>query len=290
MIGLSNAFYPFIGQPGLVLSVDSGDVLSAGVVQRVAAVQISLSPSVTTYVFLTVSTFTISSNTTGFAASGVFPIAIAVTNAKGIISLTDMRADIQSVGGSGNATAIQGTAVSATVPTNGQVLTYVSLNTDAEWKTPVVTPFRTAKVTMHDTDILQLSSTPFVVVPAVSGSVIVPVQAMARFLYGGVAVFTGTQLDDLTISNDGGTGFPLSMFTGSSANFMDNGVGQNSFAQCFLPNSPTGTVSFSPTGSGNLVLTNGVIDVTGGDPGGNTNSLIISVQYSLYDIATETFS
>jgi hypothetical protein len=40
------------------------------------------------------------------------------------------------VGGGSDATSIQGIPVSATAPTDGQVLTYVAANSDVEWKTP----------------------------------------------------------------------------------------------------------------------------------------------------------
>lgn len=106
MIGPSSAFFPFIGPPGLFISVDAGDVLSAGVVTRVPLTQIALSPSATNYVFLTVSTFTITKNTTGFPTTDAFPIAIATTDSQKVLTLADERSDVTSVA-SGSAILLQ---------------------------------------------------------------------------------------------------------------------------------------------------------------------------------------
>jgi hypothetical protein len=56
---------------------------------------------------------------------------------RGFVAQNDaMGVGVGSIGGSSDATSLQGVAIGTTAPTDGQVLTYVSANHDAEWKTP----------------------------------------------------------------------------------------------------------------------------------------------------------
>lgn len=64
---------------------------------------------------------------------------------RGFVALNQaMGAGVGSSGGSSDATSINGIAINATAPTDGQVLTYVAGSTDIEWKTPASPLARTS--------------------------------------------------------------------------------------------------------------------------------------------------
>lgn len=93
----------YIGRNGII-TVRGGKVLgSSGGVTNISGVDIQLSPSSTTYIYLDLSgTPVVASNTTGFPAGSFFPICIAVTDINNVItSFTDSRPDYFMAGGNG---------------------------------------------------------------------------------------------------------------------------------------------------------------------------------------------
>jgi hypothetical protein len=99
MIALSNAFAPFIGGPGLFVSVDSGNVINSGANTFVPAATLSLPANSTVYVYLNTSSFTFSTSTSGFPSTSCYPIAVVTTGSSGVLNLTDSRPDVGGVGG-----------------------------------------------------------------------------------------------------------------------------------------------------------------------------------------------
>jgi hypothetical protein len=98
----SNAFSPFVGGPGLHVSISGGTILLDNVSTTLAATTLPLIPNAVNYIFIKgvvgtgslAGTLTplITSNITGF--DGLVNIAVVVTNANGILSITDSRPDL----------------------------------------------------------------------------------------------------------------------------------------------------------------------------------------------------
>jgi len=202
MIGISNAFFPFVGPPGLFISVDAGDVLYNGTVTRVPLTTVALTASATNYIYLVISTHTITKNTSGFPAADSFPIAVSTTDSQKVLTLVDSRSDTGIIGVAGgvNATSIQGTAVSAVAPTNGQVLTYVSANTDAEWQTPAGgggVAVRVATTVLTNAQVLTLFSVPVAVSPQFSGTKIIVTGGALSF--NAVGAYTNALANNLNL-------------------------------------------------------------------------------------------
>lgn len=95
MLSKLNPFAPYIGAPGLSMTVGSG-VLNIGTTATVVPLTVvGLAANATSFVFLNLTSGAIQSNTSGFP-TGVYPIATVTTNNVGVASLTDSRPDISS--------------------------------------------------------------------------------------------------------------------------------------------------------------------------------------------------
>ena len=106
MFTLSNAFFPYIGGPGLSVAIDGGVVINNGGSTVVPAQVVSLAANTTTYVFLNTSSIVIQSNTSGFPSSNCYPIATVLTSNSVVTSITDMRPDIQGGGSGGGGSTV----------------------------------------------------------------------------------------------------------------------------------------------------------------------------------------
>lgn len=109
----TNAFYVFLKDAGLFVSFNGGRaLLSNGSIASISNGQITLSASSTNYVYLDMVSGVVSKNTTGFAATEIYPMAIAVTDSISITSLTDVRPDAVSTATAQS--AVGGLAASST--------------------------------------------------------------------------------------------------------------------------------------------------------------------------------
>jgi hypothetical protein len=126
MIDIRNFFAPSIGPPGLNIVVAAGVILVGGVGVVVPTTLVALTANATNYVYLNTSTGGIVVNTTGFPASGDYPIAIAVTGRTGISSLIDSRADVAGTGtggggGGADTVLLASTTQNLTLPSSGNL-------------------------------------------------------------------------------------------------------------------------------------------------------------------------
>jgi hypothetical protein len=90
-------------QAGLEVNIAAGIVTVNGAPTNIVAQSIAVLPNATNYIFVTLSTGVLGSNTTGFTAAQ-YPIATVITNSSFVISLTDSRPDVFQ-GSSGSFTA-----------------------------------------------------------------------------------------------------------------------------------------------------------------------------------------
>ncbi len=98
MLSPQNAFAPFIGGPGLLITVNGGAVVnSLGQPISVPSTVVGLAANSTTYIFLNLTAVAIQTNTTGFVGGKTtYPISVVAANNVGITSVLDQRADISS--------------------------------------------------------------------------------------------------------------------------------------------------------------------------------------------------
>lgn len=146
MIGPSSAFIPYIKDPGLFITVGTGDVTSPGGVTRIPSGAVSLAANTTTYVFVNTSALAVQSNTSGFPTTNTVPVAIVTTSNDGIVTMLDVRADVDTEvesGGGGAATQLATSGapvtINATAPSHtGQLLVSQPGNVTASWVDPQV--------------------------------------------------------------------------------------------------------------------------------------------------------
>jgi hypothetical protein len=101
MIALTNALAPFIGQPGLEISVSPGVLWLNGFIINLPLGTVFLPPNSTSYVFLNTSSGLLGTNTTGYNTVDI-PIAAVVTSFTTVVSLTETRPDFTNLAGSGS--------------------------------------------------------------------------------------------------------------------------------------------------------------------------------------------
>jgi len=158
MIDPRNYFAPFIGPPGLQISVDAGVVLISGAPVNVAATNVSLAPNTTTYVYLNTSSGNISSNTSGFPSTNCYPIAQVVTSTSSVLNLTDSRVDVGGTGGgSGGVTSVFTRTGSVTAQTGDY--TVAQITGAASTASPALTGTPTAPTAAPLTDNTQIATT-----------------------------------------------------------------------------------------------------------------------------------
>lgn len=148
--------------------------------------------------------------------------------------------------------------------------------------------FSQIKKTFHDTDILDMQqdgSGGLVILPAVANKLYVPLSCHLKFHYGGVAVFTGTAFDDLFLYQNS-QNFIMS---GSTKFLFDGGQG-NSFLEAMHHGSQATAIlggSDAQVAAGAaLWLATSDTPLAGGDAGGNTNTLTVTLTYLTYDYST----
>ena len=84
--------------------VSSGALNVSGAVVIVPSLRFQVAPGSTTYVYVDLTLGIISSNTTGFATGGIYPVAIVVSNQTEVTTLIDARPDVFGGGSGGSAT------------------------------------------------------------------------------------------------------------------------------------------------------------------------------------------
>jgi hypothetical protein len=148
-----------------------------------------------------------------------------------------------------------------------------------------------ATKSLHDTQLANLAadgSGGTQLIPGVAGKIILPTDVMARWTYGGVAVFAGTAFGDLSINPSIGVGgYPETILVSSSKAVLDQ------TAQRWIRFSSYGAsvlTAFDSGAGGDLFLCLNAPDLTGGDVAGNTNELKFYIRYLLFDIATGLYS
>lgn len=143
------------------------------------------------------------------------------------------------------------------------------------------------QTTLSNSQILNMGNdnSAVTVVTAIAGKILVPISVLAKFSFV-TAAYGGVGTSDLHVSADATpAGFPLPIFVASSSSFLDGAVGATS-AQLFLSAGTGFNNIYLSTGGGNLV-----ISCTSNLTGGNAaNTLLVSVQYLIYDIATGVLS
>jgi len=112
MIGLTNAFCPYIGGPGLLVGIDDGVVLIGTTPTFIAGQIVSVAANATNYIQLNTSSGSVQVNTTGFGA-GDYPIAIVTTGLTYIEAVVDSRPDVYEGGSGGGGGLLAPTAYSA---------------------------------------------------------------------------------------------------------------------------------------------------------------------------------
>lgn len=146
-----------------------------------------------------------------------------------------------------------------------------------------------AKLTFHDTDILNMEidgSGGLILLAGVANKIFIPISCVLRFVYGNVALFGGTAFDDLLLNQADGNAIML----GSTKFLLDGGQG-NSVIEIMHARDQATAVLISPlAGSQPLILATNDTPLTGGDPGGNTNVLTVTVGYYIYDTVTGLLS
>jgi hypothetical protein len=92
LIDIRNPLAAFIEGSGLVVSVNSAQILASNTLVLSPFTLIGLSPNVTSFIFFDLTGLVLNLNTSGFPAS-TLPIAIAVTSNSGVVGLVDKRPD-----------------------------------------------------------------------------------------------------------------------------------------------------------------------------------------------------
>ena len=87
-----NALNVYVGQPGLQVSYNGGNLYISGSLVTVAAGTIAVTKNTTNYIYLLFSNNTVTANTTGFPAAS-FPMATVVCDNERPTTLVDKRAD-----------------------------------------------------------------------------------------------------------------------------------------------------------------------------------------------------
>jgi hypothetical protein len=126
-------FQPYQPQPpaiaGFRIQIAKGSINIGSSTVVVASNTVYVTANSTTYIYLNTATGVIQSNTSGFAPTGVYPIAVASTNSSFVVTLTDARPNVfnNGTGGGGGGAGVTITVVSAlgAVPslTNGTLAT-----------------------------------------------------------------------------------------------------------------------------------------------------------------------
>lgn len=124
MLGNSNIFQCTLptGYPattGLFVIVSGGALSISGALVVIPAKRFAVAPITTTYVYIDLTAGVIASNTSGFATTGIYPVAIVSTNLTEVTTLTDARPDVFG-GGTGGGGGVgpdstQSISVSSTV-------------------------------------------------------------------------------------------------------------------------------------------------------------------------------
>ena len=119
---------------GLNVIVSAGAISISGTLVIIPAKRFPVAPISTTYIYVDMSAGIITSNTSGFATSGIYPVAIAITNLTQITTLQDARPDVFATGAGGGAGAPDSTqqvSVSSTVSFLGSNNTLVDATAGA---------------------------------------------------------------------------------------------------------------------------------------------------------------
>lgn len=142
--------------------------------------------------------------------------------------------------------------------------------------------FTQAKFTFHDDDILNMQvdgSGGLVLLPGVANKIYIVLFCIAHFHYGGVAAFGGTAIGDIILGSSSGAG----SMSGSTTQLL---ASTGDFWAKLLPlNISNAGELFSAAGQP-LTFATQDTNLTGGDPGGNTNTLTITLGYLTYDTTT----
>lgn len=87
-----NAFFVYVGEPGMQVSFNGGVLYISGSLVTVASGTIAVTKNTTNYIYLLFSNNTVTANTSGFPAA-CFPMATVVTDNDRPKTITDSRAD-----------------------------------------------------------------------------------------------------------------------------------------------------------------------------------------------------
>lgn len=142
--------------------------------------------------------------------------------------------------------------------------------------------FTQVKLAFHDTDILNMQvdgSGGLVLLPQVTNKIYIVLFCVAHFHYGGVAAFGGTALGDIIL----GGGFGGGSFSGSTGQLLES---TSDFWENLLPINISNNGQFFNTPGQPVTFATQDTNLTGGDPGGNTNTLTITLGYLTYDCIT----
>lgn len=148
--------------------------------------------------------------------------------------------------------------------------------------------FSQVKLTFHDTDILNMQqdgSGGVILLPGVANKYYIPQFCILKFHYGGVAFFTGTVFDDLVLYQGAGI-----WMTGSTKFLIDGSSTPDIIEMLHFRDQPTQAFLADAAGGLAVYLANADTPLADGDPGGNTNSLIVTLGYLTYDTVTGVVS